>query len=86
MSREETPRRPSEGEISSTLSSVIAIADPNIDMADLMSPMNVLRRRPHPNGRLRMTLLYDEQKEELKVFVHEAAGLPGENLPDPPDP
>jgi len=31
-------------------------------------------------------LLYDERKEELKVFVHEAAGLPGADLPDPPDP
>jgi Ca2+-dependent lipid-binding protein len=37
-------------------------------------------------GRVRLNLLYDEDKEELKVFVHEAAGLPGGDLPDPPDP
>merc|ERR1712115_738421 len=37
-------------------------------------------------GRVRLNLLYDERREELKVFVHEAAGLPGGDLPDPPDP
>jgi len=86
LNTEESPRRPAGSEISGTLASVIAIADPNIDMDDLMSPTNVLRRRPAPNGKLRLTLLYDEQREELKVFVHEAAHLHGENLPDPPDP
>ena len=30
------------------------------------------------NGKLRLTILYDEHNEELKVFVHEATGLPGE--------
>jgi len=37
-------------------------------------------------GRVRLNLLYDERREELKVFVHEAANLPGGDLPDPPDP
>ena len=37
-------------------------------------------------GKIRLNLLYDDNREELKVFVHEAAGLPGGDLPDPPDP
>ena len=35
---------------------------------------------------VRVNLLYDENKEELKLFLHEAANLPGGDLPDPPDP
>ena len=47
-----------------------------------------LRRRvvPAGHGKLRLNLLYDDNRQELKVFVHEAAGLPGGDLPDPPDP
>jgi len=37
-------------------------------------------------GKLKLNLLYDENREELKVFVHEALDLPGGDLPDPPDP
>ena len=37
-------------------------------------------------NQVRVNLLYDENKEELKLFLHEAANLPGGDLPDPPDP
>ena len=56
-------------------------------------PSDELRRRVVPaghvvpgHGKLRLNLLYDDNRQELKVFVHEAAGLPGGDLPDPPDP
>ena len=57
-------------------------------------PLDELRRRavspghvvPAGHGKLRLNLLYDDNRQELKVFVHEAAGLPGGDLPDPPDP
>ena len=50
-------------------------------------PLDELRRRVVPgHGRIRLNLLYDDNRQELKVFVHEAAGLPGGDLPDPPDP
>ena len=60
-------------------------------------PLDELRRRvvppghgklvvPAGHGKLRLNLLYDDNRQELNVFVHEAAGLPGGDLPDPPDP
>ena len=50
-------------------------------------PSEELRRRVVPGrGRIRLNLLYDDNRQELKVFVHEASGLPGGDLPDPPDP
>ena len=52
------------------------------------APLDELRRRvvPTGHGKIRLNLLYDDNRQELKVFVHEAAGLPGGDLPDPPDP
>eukprot|EP00090_Calanus_glacialis_P017269 TRINITY_DN26933_c0_g1_i7.p1 TRINITY_DN26933_c0_g1~~TRINITY_DN26933_c0_g1_i7.p1 ORF type:complete len:1127 (+),score=330.64 TRINITY_DN26933_c0_g1_i7:171-3551(+) len=51
------------------------------------SHVDTFRRRPVGNqGKIRLNILYDTNKEELKVFVHEAANLPGSDLPDPPDP
>ena len=50
-------------------------------------PLDELRRRVVPgHGKIRLNLLYDDNRQELKVFVHEVAGLPGGDLPDPPDP
>lgn len=50
-------------------------------------PPDELRKRTVAGlGKIRLNLLYDDNREELKVFVHEAAGLPGGDLPDPPDP
>ena len=48
-------------------------------MTGFVGPGEGLRKRAVDwgNGRIRLTLFYDERKEELKVFVHEAAGLPG---------
>jgi len=54
---------------------------------DLIPPLETFRKRPVGNqGKIRLNILYDENKEELKLFVHEAANLPGSDLPDPPDP
>ena len=37
-----------------------------------------LRRRVvGTNGKIRLTIIYDDLKSELKLFVHEASGLPG---------
>ena len=37
-----------------------------------------LRRRVvGTNGKIRLTIIYDDLKSELKLFVHEATGLPG---------
>merc|ERR1711874_14335 len=44
------------------------------------------QRNPAVNGRVRLNILYDTNKEELKLFLHEAQNLPGGDLPDPPDP
>lgn len=37
-------------------------------------------------GKIRMSLRYDQEDEKLRVTVHQASGLPGGHLPDPPDP
>jgi len=60
---------------------------PSYDMETSINTVDSLRKRAVGNqGKLRLNILYDEKKEELKVFVHEAANLPGSDLPDPPDP
>ena len=48
---------------------------------------NQLRqRKPVDHGQVRLNILYDENKEELKLFLHEAVNLPGGHLADLPDP
>ncbi len=37
-------------------------------------------------GKIRLTLSYNPSREELRVFVNRASGLPGAHLEDPPDP
>ena len=60
---------------------------PSHDMENPSSHVDTFRKRPVSNqGKIRLNILYDTNKEELKVFVHEAANLPGSDLPDPPDP
>jgi len=60
---------------------------PRYNLGQNVEPMDTLRKRTvGSNGKIRLNILYDERKEELKVFVHEAANLPGHDLPDPPDP
>ena len=54
---------------------------------DVLVDNNELRQRNISEyGRVRLNLLYDENREELKLFLHEAENLPGGDLPDPPDP
>merc|ERR1711936_1318012 len=56
-------------------------------MEEPVETLETFRKRPVGNqGKIRLNILYDENKEELKLFVHEAANLPGSDLPDPPDP
>jgi len=56
-------------------------------MDEPVETLETFRKRPVGNqGKIRLNILYDENKEELKLFVHEAANLPGSDLPDPPDP
>ena len=73
-----------------------AVADPNmppppsppificIVSAGAVEPLlsGGLRRRlvGGHNGRIRLTLIFDTRHEELKIFVHEAAGLPGRDI------
>jgi len=51
-----------------------------------LPPDELRKRTVAGHGKIRLNLLYDDNREELKVFVHEAAGLPGGDQPDPPDP
>jgi len=44
------------------------------------------QRKPVDHGQVRLNILYDENKEELKLFLHEAINLPGGHLADLPDP
>jgi len=44
------------------------------------------QRKPVDHGQVRLNILYDENKEELKLFLHEAVNLPGGHLADLPDP
>jgi len=66
-----------------------------VDLQDLISEQEeecTLRKRSNvasangPNGKIKLSLSYNLSKEELIVTVHEAKGLPGGDLPDPPDP
>ena len=66
----------------------------DVDLQDLMVEQEencTLRKRTNihttcPNGKIKLSLSYNAGKEELSVTVHEARGLPGGDLPDPPDP
>lgn len=59
-----------------------------VDMSDLINPLNQIRQRGiyGPLGKVKIGLLYDSKRCELKVTIYEAKGLPGGDLPDPPDP
>lgn len=45
-----------------------------------------IRHRVAPLGKVKITILYNQDNRQLKVTIHQATGLPGSNLPDPPDP
>jgi Ca2+-dependent lipid-binding protein len=63
-------------------------------MQDLLAPMESVGLRKRDTalptedscGRIRMSISYNPNREELKVFVNRAVGLPGSHLEDPPDP
>jgi len=61
---------------------------PQMPAGDSLGPAEdeFRKRSVATQGKIRLNLLYDERREELKVFVHEVAGLPGGHLKDPPDP
>ena len=85
--------------MSSTIDPMIQTTGHDVDLQDLMVEQEetcTLRRRTNvpaagkmeinPNGQIKLSLSYNAGKEELRVTVHEARGLPGGDLPDPPDP
>lgn len=48
-----------------------------------------LRKRNLPNfgpGKVKLSVQFNPNQESLMITVHEAKGLPGGDLPDPPDP
>ena len=87
---------PSLDEImASTIDPMIQTTGNDVDLQDLISEQEeecTLRKRSNvasangPNGKIKLSLSYNLSKEELIVTVHEAKGLPGADLPDPPDP
>jgi len=85
----EEARRPSANNIiAAAISPALQIASPERFAEAASGDSGELRKRNvmGTNGKIRITLVYDHGPEELKVFIHEAAGLPGGDLPDPPDP
>ena len=76
--------------VANTIKPVVESAAENkSEMESLLQPLNEVRRRGAASsacGKIKMSLSYDQDKENLKVVVHSASGLPGANLPDPPDP
>jgi len=69
-------------------------ATPDRPMEDLLMPVKSMGVRKRENaapaegncGRIKMRLDYNQDREELKIFVNRAVGLPGAHLEDPPDP
>merc|ERR1712226_203936 len=80
--------------LSSTIDPMIQTTGCDIDLQDLLEEQEescTLRKRSNvlatgPNGKIKLSISYNGAKEELNVTVHEAKGLPGGDLPDPPDP
>ena len=66
----------------------------DVDLQDLMVEQEdncTLRKRSNvlatgPNGKIKLSMSYNLSESQLNVTVHEAKGLPGGDLPDPPDP
>ena len=61
----------------------------SIGSLSFLNPLTEIRQRTGamgPCGKVKIGLVYDVKREELKVTIFEAKGLPGGDLPDPPDP
>lgn len=63
------------------------------EVDEMLEPISELRRRgPQTSmsttgcGKVKVSLIYVQDKGKLKYVIHQAAGLPGSDLPDPPDP
>ncbi len=46
---------------------------------DPLAASGLRKRTAGSQGRIRLTLIYESRVQELKIFVHEAAGLPGQH-------
>jgi Ca2+-dependent lipid-binding protein len=86
---------PSLDEImSSTIDPMIKITGNDVDLQELMVEEEetcTMRKRSNvlatgPNGKIKLSTSYNMNESQLNVTVHEARGLPGGDLPDPPDP
>jgi len=66
----------------------VSLAQGNeLDMDTFLSRETELRQRIVPGvGKIKLTLKFCGVQNELTVIVYEAKGLPGGDLPDPPDP
>jgi len=70
--------------MASTIAPMVQTAQIDADVEDIMMPPPP--EIPAPCGKVKISLMYDLPKQDLIVTVHEASGLPGGDLPDPPDP
>ncbi|CAB4056391.1 unnamed protein product [Lepeophtheirus salmonis] len=87
------PQLDNRPSLSDVIGGTISAATGNSVDTDLLlsSPSHdndgLRRRRQEPTcGKIKLSLSYSQRKEKLTVVVHNAYGLPGSDLPDPPDP
>ena len=75
------PRLPSLDEmVANTLEPMVKTTGNNVDLSNLLNPLTELRYRNTamgPCGKIKIGLSFDTIKEELKVTIYEAKGLPG---------
>ena len=87
---EQTTRSPSLDEmVSNMLEPMLKTTGNDIDLSSFLNPLTDMRQRAGvfgPCGKVKIGLVFDTKRDELKVTVYEAKGLPGGDLPDPPDP
>lgn len=89
--KESVAKVPSLGEVvGNTIEPMVKSTGNAVEVDDLLNQETELRHRSSNVtsgcGKVKLTLKYDQDKESLIVKVHEATGLPGGDLPDPPDP
>ena len=87
---EQKIRSPSLDEmLASTLEPILKPTGNDLNLTSFLNPLTDMRHRAGvfgPCGKVKIGLLFDAKRDELKVTVYEAKGLPGRDLPDPPDP
>ena len=75
-----------------TIDPMVKSTGNEVDMDTFLNNETTLRQRTSAEvqssacGKVSLTLKYDQDSEMLFVKLHEAKGLPGGDLPDPPDP